>query len=324
MSPRAADIAGFLAAHGWGHAAPTPMVAGLSPRRYTRLERPDLRRAVLMDADAGQNTPAFLAVAQLLREQDIAAPCIYAADAAAGLVLMEDFGDQVIGGLIDKGLQPAALYRRCVDVLVHLHGRFRPASARDLPLPVFNATLFANQAELFLDAYLPYAKARQATPQERGNFRAAWETTLAKIEAVPQSLLLRDFMPDNLMDLPERDLWQSVGVLDFQDAGIGPIAYDLASLCEVVRRDGSDILLDEMIAYYHERAPSAMPVGDLRTACHILAAQRHMRILGRITQYAQTTGRTEKLAWLPRIKTYLKTLFDHKALQPVREWAQAL
>jgi aminoglycoside/choline kinase family phosphotransferase len=322
MTHRAVEIAGFLAQNGWDGAAETALDADLSPRRYARLQRDDGKRAILMDADADQKTPDFLAVAKILRQCDISVPEIFAADPLLGLVLMEDFGGKNFARMIESGGDPRLYYRRAVDVLVHLHRTFDKSMARDADLPIFGGALFAAQVEIFLDAYFPYAKKREATHEEGESFRAAWKEVLRGIEALPQTLMLRDYMLDNLMDLPGREDWKSTGVLDFQDAGHGPIAYDLASLCEVVRRDGGDLLLDDMIATYHAGAKPALSVAELTTACHILSAQRHMRILGVLVAHAQRTGRTDKLPWLPRIEKYLRQLLRDDALRPMRDWME--
>ena len=125
------------------------------------------------------------------------------------------------------------------------------------------ARLFASQVELFLDAYFVLVKKREATIGEAEGFRAAWKEALKGIEALPQTLMLRDFMPDNLMQL-DRPGWHGIGLLDFQDGGIGPVAYDLASLCEVVRAMAAIQLLDDMIDYYHAQAAPAF--GEIRVA----------------------------------------------------------
>ncbi len=212
-------------------------------------------------------------------------------------------------------MDAATFYRRGVDVLVHLHKNFDKGAAKDADLPVFGGALFAAQVELFVDGYFPYAKTREASPEEAESFRAAWKTALKGIEVVPQTLMLRDYMPDNLMDLSDREGFRSTGVLDFQDAGHGPIAYDIASLCEVVRRDNGDKYLDEMIGYYHSNARPAISVDGLKTACRILSAQRHMRILGVVVQHVQKTGLQEKLNWLSRIKAYLERILKDESFE---------
>ena len=319
MSDRAAQIASFLVQAGWDEAEIFPFGADFSSRRYARLVRDDAR-AILMDADPNQKTDEFILIGQYLREIGLSAPEIYAGDPDNGLVLEDDFGGRNIGGLFDAGEETLPYYRRAVDVLVHLHKNFDRAAVRELDVPIFGGALFAAQAELFLDYYLPHVLGREATHDEGESFRAAWKVALKGIDALPQVLMLRDFMPDNLMDLPGRAGVKGIGLLDFQDGGLGPVAYDLTSLCECVRRDSDAKLLDDMIAYYHGRAQPALSLEDLRRACRILSAQRHMRILGIVAKLAQQ-GRPEKRAYIPRIRAYLGELLQDEALAPVAAWA---
>jgi aminoglycoside/choline kinase family phosphotransferase len=317
MMDRAVEIAGFLVQHKWNDAQQTSFAADFSPRRYARLEQ-DGRTAILMDADPDQKTMSFVCIAKLLGSFGITSPTIIAADPMRGLVLMEDLGDRNMGVMLDAGADAKPLYLRATDVLIHLHKNFDKTAVQDINLPVFDAALFTVQAELFLDAYLPFTLDREATESERALFSDAWQDALHGIDAMPQTLLLRDFIPDNLMDIAGREGQQSVGVLDFQDAGLGPIAYDLSSLCEVVRRDGCDQMLNDVIAYYHRNAQPPVSVKQLTGACRILAAQRHLRILGIITQLAKKTGRREKLAYAPRVWKYLDILLQDDALKPLR------
>jgi len=319
MVNRGVEIAGFLAQHGWDGADYTPFDADFSSRRYARLTHQDGRVAIFMDADPSQKTDKFIAIARLLRGVDIQAPQIYAADPLRGLVLLEDFGHRNVGGLMDAGGDPMPLYRRAVDVLVTMHKKVDVAALADLHLPVYNEALFIDQASWFLDFFIPHRCERDATQIERDGFNAAWCEVLAEIETWPQNLLLRDFMPDNLMDVPGQE---NLGVLDFQDAGVGPSAYDLASLCEVVRRDVGNRVLDQVVTYYYERAEPDMSFGQLLSVCRILSAQRHVRILGNVARLAQMTGRRDKLVFVPRIQKYLDELLRDKTLGPVRVWVE--
>ncbi|MGE3622816.1 MAG: aminoglycoside phosphotransferase family protein [Bdellovibrionales bacterium] len=324
MKHRAVEIAGFISQSGWDGARETPLQADFSARQFARLERERAAppRAILMDAPGDQKTAAFVAIAKMLRGMGLSAPEIYAENAPEGLVLMEDFGDRNIGRLIDSGTDAGPFFKSAVDVLVQLHAQFRPAMAAGIDLPVFGSALFASQVELFLDAYVPFARQREATPEESESFRAAWKGVLKDIDALPQTLILRDFMPDNLMLIEYEDGWRSVGLLDFQDGGLGPLPYDLASLCEVVRRDGEPSRLDSTIDYYYEKAAPKLAKEELRRTCRILSAQRHTRILGIIARHASKTGRREKLDYMPRVWKYLEALCEEPALRPVQEWME--
>jgi N-acetylmuramate 1-kinase len=339
------NIQSFLHAAGWRNTKNTPLEADFSTRRFTRLKREkgDPRSAILMQAAHNQKTLEFILISKKLRQCGLSAPEIYAADDENGLVLMEDLGDANLGKLMDKGQAPLPFYHRATDVLVHLHKNitssrtsfFSTAGRKKLDpgpsesihnkamtnfdLPHFTSAVFTAQTGLFLDFYFPHTHKRPPTEEERQSFLTAWQETLKPIACVPQTLMLRDFMPDNLMNLPNREDIRSIGILDIQDGGLGPIAYDIASLCEGVRRDTPPELLDDMVAYYHKQNP-VMPLIDLRRAAHILSAQRHTRILGIITRLAKNQGRKDKLASLPRIMNYVKDLLNDKALHLVKTW----
>ena len=283
----------LLNAAGWTQAKAHALPADFSTRRFWRLIK-DQQTAILMQAPPEQKTPEFLYVADLLQQAGIAAPKILAADAAQGLVLMEDFGDGNLGKLVDGEQAGEPDYQRAVLLLAKLHQAY-PAAGID-NLPHFDAALFAEQVLWFIDFYWPYAKGSAATNSVRESFRTLWFDLLQLLEKLPQSLLLRDFMPDNLMRLGDGRL----GVLDFQDAGWGSIAYDIASLCECVRRDVPLARLENMIDYYLSLNP-IMTRANLEQACYLLSAQRHLRMLGNIARFAKDPAKNFRLAFMPRI-----------------------
>lgn len=320
MTPLAENAVAFIEVAGWKDARVVALAADFSTRRFYRLTR-DVggpKTAILMQASADQKTAEFIYIAGLLRGAGLSAPEVYAAEPYNGFVLMEDFGDTTFGKLLDERCEALPLYRRAVEVLTKIRGS--GFEVRDSGLPVFTVDAFVDQAGLFLDFYFPRVMKRDATEDEREGFRAAWREALKIVEAMPQTLMLRDYMPDNLMDLTGRNGARSVGLLDFQDGGIGPLAYDLASLCECVRRDVPVSLLDDMVAHYHQQNP-VVSLGDLRRACFVLSAQRHMRVLGIVARLAQT-GRSEKLAYVPRMSGYLRELLRCDELAHVRSWLE--
>lgn len=278
-----------------------------------RLEKNSRTRAVLMISDNAQKPREFVAIANILRDMDISAPEIYAANLDDGLILMEDFGDENFGKMLDSGADVSSIYRRGISVLSRLHSKFDRSVLPGAGLPVFNAELFASQVELFLDGYVPYAQNREATADEREEFHSIWFKALKPMEELPQTLLLRDYMPDNLMSLPSRKGWRDAGVLDFQDGGQGPLPYDIASLCEVVRRDSAADLLSDMIDEYLKQNP-VMKKADLLRACTVLSAQRHARILGNVA------GRSDKRVYLPRIWKHMISMLQDDSLRHVKNW----
>lgn len=318
---RAVEIAGFLSQYGWESAHHAAFEADFSSRRYARLIHDDGRRAILMDADLDQKTSMFVQVARILTELEIAAPVIYATNPACGLVIMEDLGDRNVGKLLDQGVAPLVYFERAINVLVHLHRNITPLTLHDFDGPTFDEELLTSQTELFLDTYVPVFQDRQVSDDERQDFKAEWRKLLGGIRRFPRSLMLRDYMPDNLMDVSPRACVGALGVLDFQDAGVGPVLYDLISLCEIVRRDTAAHFFDELIENYYKKTQQQSDLEEFRQACFVLSAQRHLRILGVLARLVQQ-GRTEKENYLPRVVRWLDHLADHSIMKPVERWTK--
>ncbi len=292
-----------------------------SSRKFLRLAEEGGRSSVLMHDGDAPSFSRFLAIGSMLREAGLSAPEIYKAVPDRGWILMEDFGDRNCGKLLDARANGSdSVYPRAAALLARLHDALPPETAAISGLTVYDAAKFADQAGLFMDHYFPRAKGREATAGEREDFRAGWIETLKPLDALPRSLLLRDFMPDNLMDLPEREGYRSLGIIDFQDAGAGPIAYDIASLCECVRRETAADKLAEAVDAYLAARNSGVDSKTLLSACRAFSAQRHARILGIIGKLSADERHRSKLEWLPRINARLALLAQDEALAAVRRW----
>lgn len=312
-------IPGFLARAGWADATRLPMGADWSTRRYERLSRPDGTKAILMDAageGAGQ-VPPFLRICGLLRDVHLSAPVIFAEDQAQGLLLLEDFGDDSFALLLDRGEDPWPLYRVATDVLSHLHNRFDPASAPDVQR--YDLSLFTKQVALFGDAYLA-AAGHPLGPAGRRALDEAWVTVLTQVRGiVPDSLLLRDYHPGNLMRLPDRPGVRACGLLDVQDGGIGPVSYDLLSLLQDARRDVPDDVQAAMIDRYLAARPG-LPRAAFLASYAVMGAMRHARILGRVAQLAAGGGKAKQLAFLARVWAQFRAAIAHPLLSPLQSF----
>jgi hypothetical protein len=235
-----------------------------------------------------------------------------------GLLILEDFGDDSFATLLDDGAAPEPLFDLAVDVLIHLHRRFRPAEATDLALPDYDVAAFWAQLELFTEAYLPTVLEGAARDQAGRAFAEAWAEVLPRAYGVPRSLLLRDYHVGNLMRLAGRDGVRACGLLDFQDAGFGPVTYDLVSLLEDARRDVASTLRARGLARYRAAFP-ALDVAAVESSCAILATMRHFRVVGIFTRLA-AQGRDEYLVHLPRLWRLIRGHLGRPELAPVARW----
>jgi aminoglycoside/choline kinase family phosphotransferase len=318
LPERAAEIGAFLAAHGWRAEELRPLADDASFRSYRRLVRGN-RRAVLMDAPpAHEDVRPFVRMAEHLRALGFSAPEVLAADATAGLLLLEDLGDDTFTRLLATGCDERALYRLAVEVLIALHA-LPPERAIPPDLPDYDADRLINEALLFADWYLPAVTQDPPAPAARQRYVEAWQAALPAVLAQPRTLVLRDYHVDNLLRLEHRQGLAACGLLDFQDAVAGAAAYDLMSLLEDARRDIEDGLRAEMLSLYLQRARPADPEG-FATAYAILAAQRHAKVIGIFTRLSRRDGKHGYLMHIPRVWGLLDRALGNAALAPVAAW----
>jgi tRNA threonylcarbamoyl adenosine modification protein YjeE len=338
----------FLDQNGLGEVRRERLTGDASARSYERLALPN-RPILLMNsprrpdgppirygrtysaiAHLAEDVKAFVAMAEALRTLGFSAPIIHAADLADGFVLVEDLGDE---GVVE-GDPPAPVperYRAAVDVLVALHGHMLLPS--ELPvtpqltyrLPDYDLDAFLIEIELLLEWYLPRLAAVPSTPA-RSAFLSFWRDALRPVLAQTPTWVLRDFHSPNLIWLPERRGIERVGLIDFQDAVMGPAAYDLASLLQDARVTVSEDLEIELIGRYARARRANEPafdVGQFAQTYATVAAQRATKILGIFARLAQRDGKPQYLRHMPRVATYLQRALAHPSLAALKAWYAA-
>lgn len=320
---RAAEHQVFLQRHGWGDANVTPLASDASFRQYHRLvdRQPDGgRKALLMDAPPGkENIHAYVTIARHLLAMGLSAPEILALDEAAGLAVIEDFGEDTYTRLLEGGVDPAPLYELAVDVLVALHGC---DDAARVEAPAYDPARLLDEAALLVDWYLPAMTGRATPPAVRQSYMDAWQVVFEGTASTARTLVLRDYHVDNLMVLEGRSDAARAGLLDFQDAVIGHPAYDLVSLLEDARRDVSDDLTQAMKDRYRAALP-ALADETLGPWYAILGTQRHAKVAGIFVRLCVRDGKAVYLPHLPRVMRLLARGLAAPELAPVKMWFDA-
>ncbi len=308
----------WLAAHTeLGEFEIEPLSADASFRRYYRVHSAG-HRFIAMDAPPDKEKPAeFLIIAERLLELGLSAPRALAAEPGAGYLLLEDLGDRTYTRALAEGADETALYHLAVDTLIELHRRWRPELGAGIP-PYDEAALLA-EASLLVDWYWPAVLGAPCPEGVRDAFFAAWRAVLPAAQALPPTLVLRDYHVDNLMVLDGREGVAACGLLDFQDALLGSPAYDLVSLLRDARRDVPAELGAAMLDHYL----AAFPTIDreaFETAYWVLGAQRTTKVIGIFTRLDRRDGKPIYLYHLPRLWRLLGKELAQPALAPVSAW----
>ena len=340
-------IRAFLAAEGLTEAHRTHLQGDASTRAYERIAH-EGRALVLMNAPRRPDGPAvrnglpysqiahlaedvkpFVAMARALRDRGLSAPQVHAANLTDGLLLLEDLGaEPVVAG--DPPAPIEERYGVAVDVLVEIHRQqvafTLPVAPRvDHTLPPYDIEAFLIEAELLLDWYIPY-RGGTVTDQARNEFIALWRDALAYAGTVTPTWVLRDFHSPNLLWLPEREGLKRIGLLDFQDALMGPAPYDLVSLLQDARVDVPDTMEIALIGRYVKARLSTDP--DFASTAFVelyvtLGAQRATKILGIFARLDKRDGKPQYLRHLPRIWRYLRRSMVHPSMSELKAWYDA-
>lgn len=339
-------MSNFLDGTDYGEANAHFLLGDASTRSYARLSLQG-RPAILMNSPRQPDGPPirngkpysalvhlaeditpFVAVAGALKEAGLSAPEIYAFDLDQGFIVLEDLGDATFGGEVRRGRSFSEIWAPAVDVLVALAEK-EPAPLLPIAghapyrLPRYDAGAMLIEASLLIDWFWPALHGRAAPPEVVQEFEALWRPLLTEAEKADQGWVLRDYHSPNLMWLPERDGIKRVGILDFQDALRGPLAYDLVSLLQDARLDVPEALERELLARYcAARGAGAKPFSrdHFVSLYAVLGAQRNSKILGIFARLAKRDGKRGYLAHIPRVARYLERDLAHPHLADLRRF----
>jgi len=278
-----------------------PASADASFRRYFRATLADGSTRIAMDAPPErEDCRPFVHVARLLREAGVHAPQVLAQDLAQGFLLLDDLGTQTFLEVLSDD-NADELFAAATDTLL----RWQLAT-REGELPPYDEALLRREMNLFPEWYLARHRRREPDAAARAALEGVFAALVRSALAQPRVYVHRDYMPRNLM-LSE----PSPGVLDFQDAVLGPITYDVVSLF----RDAfvsweEEKVLDWVVRYWEKAKRAGLPVeadfGEYWRALEWMGLQRHLKVLGIFARINYRDGKPKYLADTPRFLRYAR------------------
>jgi len=287
-----------------GHAAEIrPLAGDASFRSYDRVHLVD-KTWVLMDAPPGkEDVRPFLRVREWLEARGVRVPHLLASDEEQGFLLLEDFGDVSWAAHAKAGGALESLFH---DAIRQLHAL--QEDEPDFALPVFDMARMRTECDLYLDWYLPRVAGYTPSEDERTTFHDALTPVLEEIAGLPRVPVHLDYHSRNLM-MPEGGL--PLGVIDFQDAVIGPVTYDIASLLydcyqdypETERRRWSKEFFEQLRP---ELAGAFDGFEDWHRHVRLTALQRHIKAIGIFARLAYRDGKRQFINEIPLTRKHLR------------------
>ena len=281
-----------------------PASEDASFRRYFRVtpETPRFGEATLIAMDAPppqEDCGPFVAIAALLRAAGLNAPRVLAQDLVRGYLLLTDLGNTTYLRALDESNAPS-LFSDATDALVRWQLATRPGV-----LPPYDDARLRRELALFPDWYVARHLHQTLAPAERDSLARVFDALVADHLAQPQVFVHRDYMPRNLMVVPGAN----PGVLDFQDAVVGPIQYDVVSLFkDAFLSWPEERFLDWTIRYWERARKAGLPVdADFAAffrALEWMGLQRHLKVLGIFARIHYRDGKPGYVEDTPRFLAY--------------------
>jgi aminoglycoside/choline kinase family phosphotransferase len=279
----------------------TPASEDASFRRYFRAALDDGRSFVAMDAPPDkEDCRPFVRIAGLLRQAGVNAPEVHAEDLAQGFLLLTDLGTRTYL----QELNPSnadQLFGDAIDSLVRWQLATRPGE-----LPPYDEALLRREMNLFPEWYVGRHLDKSLSADQQRSLEKVFALLVKSALAQPAVYVHRDYMPRNLM-VCERN----PGVLDFQDAVLGPISYDAVSLMRdaFVSWD-EERVLDWSVRYWERARAAGLPVpadfAEFWRAFEWMGLQRHLKVLGIFARICYRDGKPKYLADTPRFIAYAR------------------
>jgi len=264
-------------------------------RKYYRVQDKDKTWILMVAPPDKEPLDQFLFLAKSLKDRSAKAPKIYAFDHQLGVILQEDFGTCSLMQYYHEhdNENNQLIFNKLNETIIHLQ-----KNCSDIDLPIYSSKILIDELSLFHEWYLKDVDFKQNKLEEIYSF------LLTNIEKQNKKFVHRDFHCRNLLIHDEQ-----ICLIDFQDALIGPITYDLVSFLKDAYHKKNDFQIMDVCIKFWELARSNFDVpsdfSDFFIDFEIMGVQRHLKILGIFKRLYLRDGKNQYLNDIPLVENYV-------------------
>ena len=281
-------------------------------RRYFRIIS-NKKTYILMDAPPElERIDHFVTITNKLISANINAPEIISHDIKLGLIFMTDFGSQTFLDILDSE-NSNKLYPKAIDSLLKIQTKVNPEG-----LPDYSENLLISEMALFSEWYLPkFKKFKPDLDVLNKVFLLISQKTLMQNKC----FVHRDYHSRNLMFIEDG----VPGILDYQDAVLGPLTYDLVSLLKDAYIEwDEDFILDQSVRYWEKAKELGLVKNEDFSSFYEnfewMGVQRHLKILGIFSRLSIRDQKNQYLKDIPLVEKYLMAATErYRKLHPLRK-----
>lgn len=294
-----------------------PLRNDASFRSYYRVKDRDFSYVVMQAPPEKEKTDLFVQIANSWRVRKLPVPCVYAWEKQKGYVLLSDFGDTLLLDILNEE-NVDQYYTQAIALILRLQSR----APKNLPL--FDESYIRYELSLFQEWFceklLGLTLDLKALDLIENVNRQLVENCLVQ----PQGVIHRDYHSRNLMIVNEST---DFGLIDFQDAMIGPLTYDLVSILKDCYIQWLPEKIEEWAKlYYEERKKMHLECVDFSTFLKWFdwtGLQRHLKVLGIFSRLKLRDNKPQYIQDIPRILRYVFDVTSrYPELSKFHHWLQ--
>jgi aminoglycoside/choline kinase family phosphotransferase len=275
-----------------------PASSDASFRRYFRIKASHGQFIVMDAPPEKENIEPFIRIAALMRQSQIHVPAIFEQNLTDGFLLLEDFGSHCLLDRLDSH-SAEALYQSACDSLFRLQSH---TPIQGSGLPSYNEALLQRELGIFDDWFLTQLLDIDLPAPVLNNVH---KLLISSALEQPVTCVHRDYHSRNLMVLGDN----SPGIIDFQDAVIGPITYDLVSLLRDCYIAWPEHQVEQWLNHYYRRLLQAgltdCDLGQFKRWFDLMGMQRHLKAIGIFSRLHLRDGKSGYLKDIPRTLNYV-------------------
>jgi len=293
-------------------------------RRYARIyldgDSPVKSVLAVFSPPDTENNQAFVDIDRFLRQHKVRAPEILSQSDDQGFFLIEDFGET----LLLERLNSDSVDQLYGDALSALRG-IQQCPLNALALPSYDDSVLLTEMHLF-DQWFAKLLGYTVSESERAMLEQTFQDLSQSACEQPKVLVHRDYHSRNLVVCSDGGL----GIIDFQDAVIGPVTYDLVSLLRDCYICWPDEQVERWALAYAKQARDGGWIDNVEDEVFLrwfdwMGLQRHIKVLGIFARLSLRDGKHAYLNDLPLVIDYVRRVASrYPRLEGFSCWFEAV
>ena len=289
------DIKTWLQSIDWGEWNVEIASADASFRSYYRLRNEDETYVIMDSSLLLESLPPFVNMNERLASVNVRVPSIIVKNMELGYLLLEDFETKHYFDILDDE-NYQALYKKSIDEII----KMQRADTEGLPLYDKDFLLF--EMKLMEEWYSENYLSISLTKEQQKIIKTTLDAIADVVLEQPQGVFVhRDFHSRNIMLTPKND----IGIIDFQDARVGAITYDLVSLLKDCYVEWDKEEVNKLALYYRDSVGLDVDDATFIKWFDFMGLQRHIKVLGIFARLYLRDGKDGYLKDIPLTLKYI-------------------